>query len=146
MSFPTKLKGTKLVLMLGDGEVSEAFTAVCGITTKGFQRTRATNDQTDWDCADPDAPPVTVRDIGAGDWTMTGSGVVNLTNLDDLEAAYEEARNWRIGFYGTGTTLIRTYTGSAVMTDLTINGVNGQFADISLTLAANGELTTDTTP
>lgn len=143
MTYPTKIKGTKVGLGLGDGGSPELFPIVCGITTKGLQRTRATNDQTDWDCGDPDAPPITVRDVGAGDWTMSGSGVVNVDNLDDVEAAYDTNKNWQLFFMGAGTTVIRSYTGNAIMTDLTINGVNGQFADISLTLAGNGELAVD---
>jgi hypothetical protein len=141
MSYPTKTKGTKVRLKLGNGATPEVFTVVCGITTKGLQRTRATNDETDWDCDDPDAAPVTVRDVGAGDWTMSGSGVANTANLTDIEAAYETPANWQLEFLDADNAVIRTYTGNAIMTDLTLGAANGSFMTISLTLSGNGDLT-----
>jgi len=141
MTYPTTIKGQKWALMLGDDADPEVFTVVCGITTKGLQRTNQTGDTTVWDCEDPDAPPIIERDILAGDWTISGSGQAVLAELDRLEDALAVPSNWRLVLYGTGTTVVRTYTGNAIMTDLTINAVNGQRAEVSLTLTGNGALT-----
>lgn len=140
MSYPTTHKGQKIALQLGDGADPETFTTVCGLTTKGLQRTNRTSDTEVWDCTDPDAQPQIERDILAGDWTMNGSGQAVLAELDRIEAAYEAAANWRMVFFGTGTTIVRSYTGEAVMTDLTIGAVNGQRASVSLTLSGSGTL------
>ncbi|NML11303.1 hypothetical protein HHL08_14300 [Sphingobium sp. AR-3-1] len=141
MSYPTTIKGQKVALQLGDGASTEVFTTVCGITTKGLQRTRAVNDSEVWDCTDPDALPLTEREMGAGDWTITGEGQAVAAELDRIEEAFEAAANWQIVFFGTGTTITRTYRGNAIMTDLNLGAVNGQKASISLTLSGNGELT-----
>ena len=141
MTYPTTIKGQKWALMLGNSADPEVFTVVCGITTKGLQRTNQTGDTTVWDCEDPDAPPIIERDILAGDWTISGSGQAVLAELDRLEDALAVPSNWRLVLYGTGTTVVRTYTGNAIMTDLTINAVNGQRAEVSLTLTGNGVLT-----
>lgn len=144
MAYPTTHKGQKVALQLGNGASPEVFSTVCGITTKGLQRTKQTTDTVVWDCADPDADPMIERDVLSGDWTMTGSGQAVLAHLDDIEGAYETPANWRIVFFGTGTTVVRSYTGAAIMTDLTLGAVNGERASISLTLAGSGVLTLDT--
>ena len=146
MSYPTLIKGQKIALRLGDGESPEVFTVVCGITTRGFQRTRAVNETQVWDCENPDALPLTDREEGASDWTISGSGQAVVAELDRLEAAFETPANWEIVFFGTGATVIRSYRGRAIMTDFTINGVNDEKASISLTLSGTGELVKDTTP
>jgi len=140
MSKPVTVKGQKVALLLGDGNAPEVFTVVCGITTKGLSRTNQTNDITIWDCTDPDAAPVIERDILAGDWSMSGSGQAVVAELDRLEDALSVSSNWRIVFYGTGTTVARSYTGNAIMTELTLNAVNGGRAEVSLSLVGNGEL------
>lgn len=140
MSYPATVKGQKVALMLGNGADPEVFTAVCGITTKGLSRTNQTGDTTVWDCTDPDAAPVIERDILAGDWSMSGSGQAVMAELDRLEDALQTASTWQIVFYGTGTTIARKYTGSAIMTELTINAVNGARAEVSLSLVGNGPL------
>lgn len=144
MAYPTTHKGQKVVLQLGNGATPiESFTTVCGITTKGLQRTKQTTDTVVWDCTDPDANPLIERDVLAGDWTMTGSGQAILANLEDIEDAYDAVKNWRIVFFGTGSAIVRSYTGAAIMTDLTIGAVNGERVSISLTLAGSGVLTRD---
>lgn len=140
MSYPTTLKGQKVALQLGNGAEPEVFTTVCGITTKGLQRTRAVSDSENWDCADPDALPLTEREMGAGDWTMSGEGQAVVAELDRIEEAYEAGANWQMVFFGTGATIVRTYRGNAIMTDLNLGAVNGQKANLSLTLSGNGAL------
>lgn len=140
MAYPVTVKGQKVALLLGDGADPEVFTVVCGITTKGLTRTNQTGDTTVWDCTNPDAAPVIERDILAGDWSMSGSGQAVVAELNRLEDALAEPSNWRIVFYGTGSTVTRSYTGNAIMTELTINAVNGSRAEVSLSLVGNGEL------
>lgn len=144
MAYPTTIKGQKVALQR-ETDTPGTYATVCGITTKGLQRTRQTTDTVVWDCTDPDASPIVERDILNGDWTMTGSGQAVITALDDIEEDYEsgEAHNYRIVFFGTGSTVVRSYTGSTIITDLTIGAVNGERASISLTLAGSGVLTRD---
>lgn len=144
MSYPTTVKGQKVALQLGDGATPEVFTTVCGITTKGLQRTRKVNESENWDCTDPDALPLTEREASSADWSISGAGQAVVAEMDRIEAAFETPANWRIVFFGTDTTIVRSYTGNAIMTDLNLGAVNGEKASISLTLSGNGELVIDT--
>jgi hypothetical protein len=141
MSYPTTIKGTKVALQLSDGGTPPEFTTVCGINTKGLQRTRAVNDTVLYDCTDPDAIPITEREEGATDWTISGSGFAVLSELDRLEAAYATPADWRIVYFGVGTAVVRSYTGNAIMTDFTLGANNGEKGSLSLTLSGNGVLT-----
>jgi len=142
MSYTDKLKSTRVAIMMGDGATPEVFSPMCGITTKGFQQTRATSDTVDWDCADPDATPVTVRDVGATDWTISGSGLLHRPLLAKVQDAFDsaDATNYRFMFdEPTGSEVIDGYyEGPGIITDLNITGTNGEYVQISITISAAG--------
>lgn len=146
MSYPTLIKGQKFALQLGDGGDPEMFTTVCGITTRGLQRTRAVNETQNWDCENPDALPLTEREASTSDWSISGSGQAVEAELDRLDAAFNTPASWRIILMGSGSTVIRSWTGTAIMTDYNTGAVNGEKATISLTLSGTGELVIDATP
>lgn len=142
MAYTDKLKSTRVYIAIGDGAGPEVFTPLCGITTKGFQQTRATSDTVDWDCADPDATPITVRDVGATDWNLSGSGLLHRPLLATIQAAYEDTTptNFRFVFdEATGGEVIDGfYAGAGIVTDLNVTGTNGEYVQISLTISAAG--------
>lgn len=143
MAYTDKVKSTKVTIARGDGENPEVFTTMCGLTTKGFQQTRATNDVTDWDCADADAAPIIVRDAGATDWSITGSGLLHRPLLELVQADYDstDPTNYRFVFddgADSGEPIDGYYEGPAFITDLTIGAANGEFVNISITLSAAG--------
>lgn len=150
MAYTDKLRSTRVAIMMGDGAEPEVFSRMCGITTKGFQQTRATSDTVDWDCADPDATPITVRDVGATDWTISGSGLLHRPLLADVQAAFDssEATNYRFMFdEPTGGEVIDGYyEGPGIITDLNITGTNGEYVQVSLTISAAGPKTFTANP
>lgn len=139
-----RLKSTRAMIALGDGATPEVFSSICGITTKGLQQTRATNDLVDWDCADPDAPPVTIRDTGATDWSITGSGLLARNRLADMQAAFEDPnpRNWRFVFNEkAGDEIVDGYyQGPGLLTDFSVTAENGQYVQVSLTISGADKL------
>ena len=142
MAYTDKLKSTRVAIMMGDGATPEVFSPMCGITTKGFQQTRATSDTVDWDCADRDATPITVRDVGATDWTISGSGLLHRPLLADVQAAFDSAdpTNFRFMFDEPtdGEVIDGYYQGPGIITDLNITGTNGEYVNVSLTIRAAG--------
>lgn len=142
MAYTNKIKGTRAVIMIGDGATPEVFAVMCGISTKGFQQTRATSDTTDWDCADPDAIPITVRDVNQSDWSISGSGLLHRPLLARLQEAFDttEPVNFRFVFdEKAGDEVIDGYyEGPGIITDLNITGTNGEYVQISITITAAG--------
>lgn len=139
MAYTDKLKSTRVAIAIGNGATPEVFSPMCGINTKGFQQTRATNDTTDWDCSDPDASPKTVRDVGAKDWTISGSGLLHRSLLATVQAAFDDtiATNYRFVFEeSVGDAVIDGYyQGPGIVTDLNITGTNGEYVNISITIS-----------
>lgn len=145
MAYTDKLKGTRALITIGDGATPEVFTTLCGISTKGFQQTRQTSDTTDWDCADPDAIPITVRDVNQSDWSISGSGLLHRPLLATLQAAFDTTTptNFRFHFdEASGDEVVNGYyQGPGIVTDLNVTGTNGEYIQISITISAAGAKT-----
>lgn len=144
MAYTDKLKSTRVYIAMGDGATPETFTNFCGINTKGLQQTRATSDTTDWDCADPDAIPITVRDAGAADWTISGSGLLHRPLLATIQTAFEtgDPINFRFMYDEKPTDLVIDgyYQGPGFITDFNQTGTNGEYVQISITISGAGKL------
>jgi predicted secreted protein len=140
----SKIKSTRVAIAMGDGGNAETFNIVCGLTTKGLQQTRATTDTTDWDCTDPDAAPIIVRDAGAKDWSISGSGLLARSLLADVQAAFDSGNPTNFRFVYTepvGNEIVDGYyQGPGIITDFSQNGENGNFVQISLTITGAAEL------
>lgn len=144
MAFTNKLKGTRMALAIGDGGSPEVFSPMCGISQKGLQQSRQTSDTVDWDCADPDATPITIRDINQADWSVSGSGLLHRPALATVQSAYDttDPVNFRVIFdEASGDEVIDGYyEGPGVITDFSITGNNGEYIQISLTIQGAGKL------
>lgn len=76
MARPVTLAATKLLIQVGDGNSPEVFAEPCGLTTKGINFTKGTNDINVPDCADPEAPAWTERGVVSLSSTISGSGIL----------------------------------------------------------------------
>lgn len=140
MAAPTTLRGTKLLVKLGNGATPEVFTAPCALATKAFNRSSSTNEFNVADCDDPDAPVWTERVKGAITAGVSGSGTLAKESLDMYEAFFEEVdpRNIQITIdYAVGP---RTYQGKFVMTTLNITGEQDGLIQVEIEFASSGEV------
>ncbi|MGL4640527.1 MAG: phage tail tube protein [Shewanella sp.] len=148
MAFTAKVKGTKITVALGDGATpTEVFTVICGMSEKGLTRTKQINETTDWDCADANALPVTVKDVNGSSWSINMSGLFHATSRPNIDAFYAltTSRNVRVVF-DDGANIDGYYQGKAHMSSLEIGATNGQYGTASITLEGDGELTWTNTP
>lgn len=144
MAQPKILRGTYASLMLGDGAGPEVFTALCGFRVVNFSHVSNTQDIATRDCADPENVPVRNIIVTSAQWDLTGEGVLNRDTLPELQAADDgQPHNWRLVFTEPVGDLVYQgyYSGSAVMTNFTINSDEGAFVTASITLASDGEWT-----
>lgn len=91
MARPTTYSAKKLLILLGDGGTPETFAAPCGLTTRGINFSKETNDVTVPDCDDPDLPAWTERAVRTLSATVSGSGIL----------AAEAFETWREAFLAT---------------------------------------------
>lgn len=128
-------------IKVGDGATPEAFSAPCGLTSKGFNQTASTQETVVPDCDDPDAPAYTERGIDAISGEISGSGVLDKSAFENVWQPWfvsAAPRNCRI--YPSGETG-KYYAGSFVLTALNMTADRGQKVTISVTMQNDGEYT-----
>lgn len=141
MAKPTTLRGTKLLIKLGDGASPETFTAPCALTTKSFNRSAGVNEFNVADCDDPDAPIWTERVKSALSGTVSGSGTLAKESLDIYEdfLAAVDSRNVQITI--DFPTDARTYEGAFHLTTLNITGEQDGLIQVEIEMQSDGEIT-----
>jgi hypothetical protein len=149
MAQPKIIRGTYFSLLMGNGAGPEVFTALCGISTRSFTAAVNTNDQFTRDCADPEDVPIRRAIVTGKQWDLTGEGVLNRENLEDIMAAQAVTKNYRFLFTEpTDDEVYQGYwSGPAILTNVQITGEDESFATLSITLVSDGEWTfTEVTP
>lgn len=146
MARPTTLRGSKLLIMIGDGADPETFAAPCALSTKSFNRSATTNEFNVPDCDDPDAPVWTERAKGALSSGITGSGTLAKESIDLWEEFFEDvdSRNIRVKIdYSVGP---RTYQGKYHLTTFNLTGEQDGLIQYEIELTSDGPVEKVETP
>lgn len=144
MARPDIIRGTYFILAMGDGATpTEAFTALCGISTRTYTSQTNTSDVFTRDCDDPEDIPIRRLITTGRQWSLAGEGQLNRAQLQDLLDAEGVTKNYR--FYYTEPTddeVFRGYfQGAAKLVNITINGNDEDFAGLSVQIESDGEWT-----
>jgi hypothetical protein len=137
------LKGNYVDVLYGDGADPEVFAQLCGINSRGLNITYSNAFETeDWDCADPEARAQTIREVGAQDWSISGSGLYNRSQMEALRGLLGTTQNWRFAIdEPTGDAIDDGYwEGPGNISSFEITGNNGEWTQVSLTISGNGLL------
>jgi predicted secreted protein len=142
MAQPDIIRGTYFVLAMGDGGTpTEVFTALCGLTTRNLNYTANTTDVFTRDCAEPAEVPIRRALVTGEQWTLSGSGSLNRENIDTILAAKGTPKNYR--FYWTEPADDEVYAGyfegQAILSSISIDGNDDNFAQISVEFTSDGE-------
>lgn len=142
MAKPDTMRGSHLLIMLGDGASPETFASPCGLTTKAINFDATTNDFNVPDCADPDAPSWTERVVDALSATIPGNGVLSLADLADWRDWFFSGlpRNVQVSVDETLASGGGYFQGSAVLTTFNIGGNQGELATLEIAIQSNGEV------
>lgn len=138
------VRGTKLLLKVGDGASPEQFVAKCSINAaRGLQLTTATNESIDIDCDDPDALAWIDREKVSLSASINGAGNIH---TDDIEDFFDwltstESKNCQFVVDVPAASGGVVFEGFFHLTDFEITGDRGAKADCSITLASDGEVT-----
>lgn len=149
MARPTTLKGSKVIILLGDGATpTEVFTAPCALTTKSINFSATTNDQNVPDCDDPDAPTVTERVVAALSAAVTGNGTLAMESFDEWRDWFDSgaAKNIQVKVDATAANNGGYWSMSALLTTFNVGGNQGELATIEVGIVNAGAWTwTDAT-
>lgn len=139
MARPTTLRGSKLLIKLGDGgSPSETFAAPCALTTKAFNRSASVNEFNVGDCDTPDDPMWTERVISALSSTISGSGTLAQEALSDYEDFFADPDGRNVQVLINFTSSPVTYQGKYVMTTFNITGEQDGLIQVELELQSSG--------
>lgn len=142
MAQPDIVKGTYVDLLIGDGLTTEAFTPICGLTTRSFTHQVNTNDVFVPDCTDPESRPVRRLSITGEQWDLSGEGLFNLLQESVIRIATGVTKNYRFRVARPVGSVVGTgyYQGPAMITNRTLGGSagTGEFGTISLAIASDG--------
>jgi len=141
---PTTLSAAKLLILLGDGATpTEAFTAPCGLTTKGINFSAASNDITVPDCDDPDAAAWSERVISALSGTVSGSGVLAMESLETWREFFFSgvSKNARVKIDTTLANNGGYFEGKFICTTFNLTGEIGNKIQVEIELQNDGEIT-----
>lgn len=146
MAKAAKVKGNYADIMFGDGADPEVFTQLCGIATRGINITYANAfEMTDYDCADPEDAGETVRSVGAQDWSITGSGLYNRTQMSAIRGILGAEQDWRFVLDEPAAPAAAIdsgyWQGPGFISSFEITGNDGEWTQASLTITGAGRLT-----
>lgn len=142
MAKPTTFSGSQMLILVGDGASPEVFTAPCGLTTKGLNRTADTADTTVPDCDDPSAPAWTESEVISLSWEASGSGVLASESVQMWETWFASGHSKNVKVHvKTGANAGRSYAGTALLTAFNVSGERGQKVTVEVTLKGTGVLT-----
>lgn len=141
MAYIRATRGTKLLIMIGDGASPETFAHPCSINAeREFALEANVNESITIDCDDPDAPGWVDREVESLSAQITGAGTLNGPDFEDFFAWYSEAqpRNVRVFLNTSAANGGGTAEGAFLLTNLTQTGARGEKVQVSLTLQSTG--------
>lgn len=143
MAQPDIVRGTYFAIGVGDGGSPETFPPLCGIKTRKFTAQANTSDTFIRDCADPEDVPIRRLIVTGKQWSLSGDGDLNRSQLASIQAAHGVTKNWRFWFTEpAGDLHYQGYEqGPAILTQFEITGGDETYATISLTIESDGEWT-----
>jgi predicted secreted protein len=136
MAQAATIKGTQLLIKVGDAASPEVFTHPCLINgERGIQFQSEANEVIIPDCSSPDDPAwkqVTKDGFSA---QISGAGVLDTASIDDFDTWFraDTAKNVRVYVAEVGY-----WEGAFKLTEWGITGARGDKAQVSLTLVSDG--------
>lgn len=142
MARPSIVKGTYIDILVGDGATPEAFSILCGLTTKTFTEQVNSSDIFIPDCADPEDVPVRRLNITGRQWSVAGEGSYNRAQGALIRSIVGVTKNYRfVVSEPTGDDIDDGYyEGQAALLNRQISGPGGgEFATASFQIESDGE-------
>lgn len=145
MAFTTgRVKGNYSDILYGDGGDPETFTQLCGISTRGLQVSYASAfEAEDYDCTDPEAVAQTLRSVGAQDWSISGNGLYNRTQMAAIRALLGTTQNFRFAMDEPAADSVDDgyWQGGGFISTYEVQGNDGEYTQLSITITGTGILT-----
>ncbi len=136
----------KLLILVGDGGGTEAFTEPCAILNATMTLSKELSEQVIPDCADPDATGWVERDAISHSMSLSFDGLATNAGLAALNTIMmgTASRNMRVQFVGGGSggaTPDYRWSGAFHITSLEITRTRGERLSFSAEIVSDGTVT-----
>lgn len=139
MAQATTLRFSQFLISLGDGATPEVFSAPCGLNSREFNRSAASNDTNVPDCDDPDAASWLERDTVSLSSSLSGSGVVAAEDFSVWNTWFESGATKNVKIEMTGDASL-TWIGPYKLTALNVTGNRGSRVTFTASMESDGEV------
>ncbi|SOC93554.1 Phage tail tube protein [Rhizobium sp. AN5] len=146
MAQATTIKGGKIRVLLGSDADPIVYTAPCGFTQRSITLSKALNEVSIPDCADPDKVDWVGRDATSLSMAITGEGVLASESVDTWIEGFEsiESIPAKIEWEFPAKTI--TWTGRVHIESMEVGANNGERATNNVSLQSDGVMVRATTP
>ncbi len=137
------VKGSQLLIKVGDGAGTETFSHPCLInSTRGLVATAATTERAVPDCDDPELLQWLEREKNGLSGSISGAGVLHASNYGDYFAWLQskDTKNVEVTLNVSAANGGGKVAGAFHLTNLEISGDNGDFVTVSLDFLSSGQL------
>lgn len=144
MTTATTVRGSQLLIKVGDGGDPEVFAHPCSINAeRGLAFAAETRNNNVPDCDDPEAVVWQGTEKASKGATITGSGTLNAEDQDLFDDWFndESPKNVQVVTNITGATGGRKYSGAFHLTQFEITGNLGEKVQCRITLVSDGAVT-----
>lgn len=143
MAKPTTINASKMLIKIGDGGGPEVFAAPCGMTTKGINFTKDTNDVNVPDCDDPDAPAWKERSVVAMSAEISENGILDMGSLAVWQGLLESAisGNVQVWLDVPATDHGGHWDGKFLLTGFNVTAELGNKVQAAVTMQSDGPVT-----
>lgn len=138
------VRGSQLLIKVGDGGDPEQFSHPCSINAeRGLSKSAETRNNNVPDCDDPEGIVWTGTEKSSLSATITGSGTLHAPDQDLFDDWFEspDAKNVKVFTNITGANGGRIYSGKFHLTQFEITGNNGETVQCRITLVSSGAVT-----
>lgn len=144
MAAPTTVRGSQLLIKIGDGGSPEAFAHPCTINAdRGISFDAEMGENNIPDCDDPEAPAWVGREKRTKSATINGAGILSAADQDIFFDWFDSENGKNVKVYTdiAGASGGRVYTGLFHCSKFEITGNRGEKALCNITLVSDGAVT-----
>lgn len=144
MAKPITVNASKMLIKIGDGATpTEVFAAPCGMTTKGLNFTKETNDVNVPDCDDPDAPAWIERGVVSMSAEISENGILAMEALTVWQEFLDEtiSRNVQVWLDVPVSSHGGHWNGKFHLTGFNVTAEQGDKVQVAVTMQSDGPVT-----
>lgn len=146
MAPPSRIKGGKVRVLIGNDANPIVYAALCGFTSKSLTLTKGLEEINLGDCDEPDAVNWLGRDAVSLSMLIAGEGVLASESVEAWLDAWENVESVPVKVELEFPTTTYTYTGRAHVETLEVGAPDGRTVTNNVSMQSDGKMTRTAAP